>query len=61
MPGSETADSIVHEVLHGIWHMMDLGMDDAEEEHIITVLATGLVTVMADNPTLFPRLQELLK
>jgi hypothetical protein len=59
LPGTETVDSIVHEVLHGVWKMMDLGLED-EEEHVVTALATGLTTVLRDNPTLFPKLQELV-
>lgn len=59
LPGTETVDSIIHEVLHGIWRMMDLEMEE-EEEHIVTVLATGLTTVMRDNPDLFLKLQDMV-
>lgn len=56
--GNETVDTVVHEILHGLWNAFDL--PEEEEEHIITTLATGIVTVMDDNPTLFPTLQGML-
>lgn len=61
--GSETVDSIVHEILHGIVGMFNINfkltMD--EEEYIVSTLATGLVTVMKDNPDLFYSLQDILE
>lgn len=62
LEGSEVVDSLIHEILHGIFKMTNLrnGMNEEDEEHIVTVLATGLTTVMADNHGLFPALQELL-
>lgn len=59
--GSETADTIVHEILHGLWHMFQIDDPDPEfQERAVSVLSTGLVTVMKDNPSLFPALQELV-
>lgn len=62
LEGSEVVDSLIHEIIHGIFKMTNLrnGMDAEDEEHIVTVLATGLTTVMVDNPTLFHSLQELI-
>jgi hypothetical protein len=59
-PASEEVDTIVHECLHGLVHGFNLELDE-EEEKIVCVLATGLTTLMKDNPTLFPALQGMLK
>ena len=63
LQGSETVDSILHEILHGVFHMFNLNhkMSDDEEEHLVTVLATGLTTVMKDNPELMDALQDMLE
>lgn len=61
-PATEIADTFIHELLHGLFHAFDLSHGDEDkdnEEHIVTVLATGLTTVMKDNPQLFGILQEL--
>ena len=58
--GSEVVDSVIHEVLHGLFHMFDIGVEDGLEEHIVSALATGLTTIMRDNPSLMPALQEML-
>jgi hypothetical protein len=57
--GSDLVDTLIHEILHGIHHLFDAGSDE-EEEHIVRVLATGITTVMKDNPDLFPTLQKIL-
>ena len=57
---TETVDSIIHEVLHGLFAMFDLKMSDDQEEHVVSALATGLTTVMKDNPDLFPALQDMV-
>lgn len=45
------ADTLVHEVLHAVWFYM--GLDDKhDEEAVVNRLATGLSTVMYDNPDL---------
>lgn len=61
--GSETVDSIVHEVLHGIVSMFGINakLSHDEEEYFVSTLATGLVTVMKDNPDLFYALQDMLE
>jgi hypothetical protein len=57
--GPNTADTVIHEVLHILVKMFDLKVDD--EEHVVLTLATGLVTVMKDNPDLFPALQMIIE
>jgi len=60
--GSETVDSIIHEMLHGLFAMFDINasMSMEDEEHIVSALATGITTVMRDNPDLFYALQDML-
>lgn len=62
LKGNETVDTIIHEIFHGIFRSTDLmfNQDGELEEHIVTVLATGLTTVMKDNPKLFLALQEMI-
>lgn len=56
---SDVAETILHEALHVLWSMFDLGSKDDNEEHVVRTLATGIVTVMKDNPSLFDTLQGL--
>lgn len=42
----EEADTLLHEVIHGIEYTMDLKLS----EHQIRALATGLLGVLRDNP-----------
>lgn len=58
---TETADTLIHEIGHGISRGMDIDFKDKEqEEHIIRTLATGYVTVFKDNPKLLKALVELI-
>ena len=61
--GSETVDTIIHELLHGVFSAFYLSnqMEQEEEEQIVSLLATGLTTIMKDNPTLFKSLQDMLE
>lgn len=45
------ADTLIHEVLHAIWH--EYGMqDDDKEERTVHMMATGLTQLFRDNPAL---------
>jgi hypothetical protein len=44
-------DTLLHEILHGIWWTGALE-DEDKEERIVSVLATGLVQVFKDNPSI---------
>ena len=53
-------DTLLHEILHAVWH--EYGLEDKEpEEHAITVLATGLTQVLYDNPKLAAQISRLRK
>lgn len=63
---ADTADTIIHEILHGLFRVFCIDLDEKPdstdvEEKVVTLLATGLVTVMRDNPTLFPTLQVIVE
>lgn len=63
LKGSESVDSIIHEILHGIFGVMqvDQHFTGDQEEYLVSALATGLTTVMVDNPDLFDALQDMLE
>jgi hypothetical protein len=56
--GSEMVDSILHEILHGLFSHFDV--DAANEEHIVATLGTGLTSVMRDNPALFKEMMVMV-
>lgn len=56
---TQSANTIVHEVLHAIWDGQALGKNP-DEERIVTALANGLTQVMRDNPQLIDAIQSLL-
>lgn len=60
LDNSEVVDSIIHELLHGLFHMFAIGLNEEAEEQVVTALATGITTVMLDNPDLFYSLQDML-
>jgi Zn-dependent peptidase ImmA (M78 family) len=54
-PLSSAKDTLLHEVLHAIWHghSMSYGIQNEEaEEYAVTMMATGIMAVMEDNPWL---------
>lgn len=44
-------DTVIHELLHGIWKFQHLPKR-CDEERGVSVLATGLTTIFRDNPQL---------
>jgi hypothetical protein len=56
----ETADTLVHEVLHAAWSVAGLSVKDGEER-IVTQLAHLLTQVIRDNPDLVAYLSEALR
>ena len=47
----EEQDTLLHEVMHGIWHVMDIQLPKYEE-HVVRKMATGLALVLKQNPEL---------
>lgn len=54
------ADTLLHEILHGIWFVHGIVARDGEER-IIGQMATGLTQVLRDNPALVSFLKAHLK
>lgn len=55
----EVVDTILHEVLHAIWHL-HLDREEVTEEEVVTMLAHGMTQVMKDNKKFFNELMEKL-
>ncbi len=51
--------TLLHEVLHGIWHHRAMP-PRPREERVVTELAWGLMAVFRDNPGLLTHLEGLL-
>ncbi len=49
----QSAETLLHEVLHCVYSMWNLPGDKDKEEKIITAMASGLATVWRDNPDVF--------
>lgn len=48
----EELDTVIHELLHAIWHHMSMGEHPPEEEVLVRKTAGGLTQVFLDNPIL---------
>lgn len=58
----QAADTVVHELFHGIFHSPNLlELERALEEKIIKVLSPGIIQVFRDNPELILWLLEKAK
>lgn len=57
---SQAADTILHEIMHGLWDQAHLVEGDSEER-VVYVLAGGLIQVIRDNKTLFRQILKALK
>ena len=55
------ARTFLHEIIHAVFFMMGIKKDTDTEEKIVEPLASGLATVMRDNPKLFQGIQKALK
>ena len=55
----EEADTLLHEILHAIWYCMSVSMGGADEEQIVRRLASGMLSVMMDNPELLKYFQSI--
>lgn len=48
----EEADTVLHEILHAIHFLMDIGLSSKTEESVVRKTATALTQVLLDNPKL---------
>ena len=46
----EELDTVIHELLHSLWHQMSMGEHPPEEEVLVRKTAGGLTQVFMDNP-----------
>lgn len=46
---AEELDTVIHELLHAIWHQMSMGEHLPEEEVLVRKTAGGLTQVFLDN------------
>jgi len=58
--GSETVDTIIHEIMHGVARMYGIFPDPEIEEVVVSKMATGFTTVMTDNQPLFAAFLKLV-
>ncbi|NBB81654.1 MAG: hypothetical protein GVY36_19800 [Verrucomicrobia bacterium] len=49
----DCANTLLHEILHGCFHVGSLGLEHDEEERIVTVLTNQLIAAMQDSPDVF--------
>ena len=56
----QAADTLLHEVLHAVWHIAGMNHKDGEER-LVATLATQLCAVVRQNPNLVSFLQGALK
>lgn len=57
----ELVNTVVHEALHAIWRLSDIGGDQQHEEYVVTVMANGLTDLMRRNPDLMGWIKEALE
>lgn len=48
----EEADTVLHEILHAIHALMNIGLSSKVEETVVRKTATALIQVFLDNPQL---------
>ena len=53
------ADTLLHEIMHAVWHYMGLN-EKHEEESVVNRLSTGLTQVFCDNPSLLKWIDSLV-
>lgn len=55
----DQAETLIHEILHALWHYMGLP-EKAPEERVVEALSLGLATVLRDNPELHAMIHQAL-
>ena len=56
-----TLDTLIHEILHSIYNQYALREKGEPEERVVSVIATGMVSVLRDNPELVKYIMEVCK
>ena len=59
--GVSHANTILHEVMHGIIYQWSMELEEKVEELVVNGLANGLTTVFVDNPQLVDYLRLKIK
>lgn len=57
IPADNQAETLLHEILHGVWYAYNLE-DGLKEEAVVTALGTGLMAIFVDNPDLMKVLMD---
>lgn len=52
MPGRHDQESLLHEILHAVYHHQGLA-DGDNEERVVGAIAHGLAAAVRDNPAVF--------
>lgn len=60
-PPRRIAETLLHESLHAIWDHYHMQGDPAEEEQIVSVLATALIQIFRDNPEFLELLTQVME
>ena len=60
LPERRQAETMIHEILHAIWHVWAL-RQSSDEEVVVGSMAQGLAAVFRDNPDLLPWLASKLR
>lgn len=55
----EEADTLLHEILHAIWHQMSINCGPLDEEPIVRRMTSGFMQVFLDNPELLKYLSSI--
>lgn len=64
MPKQRLAETLMHEIFHGLWHVTGLRNDSNgpdEEEHAVTVLSMAMTQLIRDNPVLIAWMLQNLR
>ncbi len=56
----QAADTLLHEILHAVWHISGMSHKDGEER-LVSSLATQICAVVRQNPGIIDWLQSSLK
>jgi len=59
--GVSHANTLLHEIMHGIIYQWNMELEEKVEELVVNGLANGLTTVLVDNPKLIDYLKEKIK